>query len=509
MQRYKEKKSEINYTYKNTDKTLLKLPYFLHYDYLCQLMEKYNGDIINPEYVEHILNDIKNGNSPYIDIYETEDAFDFLMQDIRSTDANILIEHALRIHPDSNELMLLRARLLIDGDSLREARQLLSYLEPTSSNNPDFFVSYGWLELKSNDIHKAINYFDKACQIDEEMYYEIGLNLNQFGNHEEAKRFLVPYVNSHPNDPEALFELAYAYEKTEMTEKAKITYEDLVDRKPFYPAAWYNLGIIYNNEGEYDKAIMAYDTAVTITPEYPEPYFNMGNTYMNIMQYEKALNCYLEYASLCLTSEQDNSVMQYIAECWWELGNYDLARRFYLKAIDFMPDNPPILYGYALCNIELNNNSEALNTLNNLIEIDPDGAEYHFAKAQVYYNMMDKKSAYQSLLNGIELDPEAVLAWNEVLRFCVATYGENEVAGIFKKFKSQYGHSWAFKFITFVVQYCFESKPKSALKTLADIAQNNSATIYDAAEDENIHNLLMAPDCVQICQKYNIKLDHQ
>jgi len=470
-------------------------------------MEKYNGDIINPEYVEFILNEIQKGNSPYIDIFETEDAYDYLTQSVRTKEADILIKHALKLHPDSFELQLLSARIDIDNDNLSKAQKTLHYLASAENNNPDFYVTYGWLKLKQHQMDEAIKHFDKACQYDDEMYYEIGMNLNQFGNHDEAKRFLLPYVKKHPDDPEALFELAYAYEQTNMTEKAKETYEELVDKSPFYPAAWYNLGIIYNNENEFDKAIMAYDTAVTINPNYPEPYYNMGNTYMNLMQFEKALNCYLEYASFVVPTVQDASVMQYIGECWWELGNYNLSQRFYKKAIDAKIENPSLLYGYALCCIELNNNVEALRTLDKLIVIDPEGSEYYFAKAQVFYNMMDKQSALTYIMTGIKFDPEAILAWHEALRLYCNINGQENVSQLIKDNKTKYSKSWAFKFITFVVQFCFEKKYKTGLKTFDNIVKNNPDIIYEASEDETLRKILLLPECKAICKKYDVNIE--
>ncbi len=473
-------------------------------------MEKYNGDIINPEYVELILSEVKHSNSPYIDISETEDAYDYLTQEARPNDARILVEYALQLHPDSIELLLLSARICIDNNELKKAANILATIPSSATENPDYYISYGWLELKKKNMPKAIEYFDQACQIDEDMSYEIGLNLNQFGKHKEAKRFLIPYVKEYPNDAEALFELAYAYEKTNMINEARTTYETLVDKNPFYPTAWYNLGIIYSNESQFDKALNAYTTATTIAPEYAEPYFNMGNAYMNLAQYNKALENYIEYASLTISNAKiDSSVMQYIGECWWELGNFDLARRFYKKAISNIrsksPNNDTLYYGYALCCIELNDNKEAIRVLTKLIGTNACVSEYYFARAQAECNSLDKTGAYCDIIDGISLSPNNVLAWHEAMRLYISIYSVKSIEYFLKEHK-QYKSYPAFQFITFVVQYCFMHKYKTALKTLEQVAQNNKDVIYDAAEEDSIRHLLSDPYIEQMLQKYKIQL---
>ena len=476
-------------------------------------MEHYNGDIINPEYVEHILSEIKKNNSPYIDIFETEDASDYLMPNNRIDEARILVEYSLHLHPKSIELLILLARIYMDSHGLYDAIEILTKLPVTAIEYPDYYILWGRIELIKSREQKAIENFEVACKIDEDLNFEVGLNLNHFGLHKDAIRFLKPYLDKYPDDDEAQFELAYAYEKNGMLTEAQTTYEKLVDQNPFYAAAWYNLGIIYNNDNQINqinqinKAIKAYETAITIDPNYAEAHFNLGNIYMNISQYEKALNSYTEYASLTIQNKPDYSVIQYIGECWWELGNADLARRFYKLAMKNTKGNRSLSYAYALSCMELNDNKEALKVLNRLIASKNDAPEFHFARAQAQYNLLNKQKAYDDLLKGLDMAPNTVMAWHEAMRMYISINGIENI-GDFLKQNKKYKSYPAFQLITFIVQYCFLRKLslKTVMKTLEQVAKDHKGVIYEAAEDDAVGKLFTDPNIVAVLKKYDITL---
>lgn len=471
-------------------------------------MNKYNGDNINPNYVELLMADIKSGKLHYVDILEIEDCADYLFILQRWDDIKLLIDYCLKIHPDSDEILFIKAKYLIETQHFKKAKDLLDFIAPNYVNDPYYYISYGWLYLKQDLQQDALKHFDKAIELDNEVRYEIAMNLNQLGLHEQVIKYITPVVENSPEDSEAMFEYAFALDKIGRIDEAQEAYEKLVDVSPLYPAAWYNLGIIYNNSGQYDKAVMAYDTAVTVNPDYAEPYFNMGNSYINMMQYDKALDCYFEYASFCDQSQLD-TVMQYIGECWWELGNYDYSRRFYERATNAYPDRPELWYGLALANIELGNHTEGLKCLDTAIKLDPDGSEYFFARAQSYYYQEKYDYAYDELMLGIERDPEAVLAWFEAFKIWVNKHMDSNPEDFVSMHIARFDQCNALLFIfCFIIFTTTSDAPsiKKAQKNLDHIAKVSPDTIYMASEDEILRDMLELPNVSKILTNNGINL---
>jgi len=469
-------------------------------------MDKMDDDIFNPEDVDKMLEEISSGNNPYIDSEDIVEACEYLYNCQRFDDVETLTSYGMNMHPDSTDILIIRTKMLVDTDKMDEAILLIDTLQKSCSDDPDFNIIYGWYNLKLQNVKKALGFFNKAVELDNDelgLDFEIGLNLNQFGFHKEAIHFLRHFQKNHPDDPECMFETAFALEKIGKREESAMLYEELLDKKPFYETAWYNLGILYSNVEDYDKALMAYDTAVTINPEYADPYFNMGNTYLLLARYEEAINCYTEYAATC-DPDQQFSVYQNLGECWWELGDMELAGRFYFKALQVQPDRVDLLYGYALCCIETDRNHAAIGWLDKAIDLEPDNSDLNFAKAQAYYSMSQKSKALIELMDGLKKDPEVILAWHEALKLYIDQNDQDAPFSFIEKNSRKYGTKQAFRFIQAYVVYTYGKSTETAVKILEKIAKKDPQTIFNAMEDPDLRYMLMDGDIAHMLFQYNI-----
>lgn len=471
-------------------------------------LNAYNGDDINPQYVDAILEQIDSGGRPYMDVCEMEDMINYLTSVYRHKDALKLTRYGLQLHPNSNELMLQQALLMLDNNEIESAWECLKYVKPAMGDDPDYHIACGWYYLKKENKKRAMEEFDIAVELDngqQGLEYEIGMNLNQFGMHKEALKYLKAFNAAMPNDPEGLFELAFALDKTGDFDESRTKYEELVDINPFYETAWYNLGIQYNITNDYEKAIMAYDTAVTINPEYPEPYFNMGNTHMNNNHVEEALNNYIEYATLC-EPDQMSSAMQSIGECWWELGNNEMSRKFYQWAAENNPDDQTVLYGLALNDIELNMYDEAIEMLDRAIEIETDNADYRFAKAQALFQKNKMRESYEELIAGIEIEPNIVFAWMEAYKIYIKEICPQEPWTFYEKYWDKYFEYGAFKMMATYHLWKIKREERLAIETIEWLAKNDKETIEDALEEEDLKKMLLTKPYIDILKEAGYKL---
>ncbi len=132
-----------------------------------------------------------------------------------------------------------------------------------------------------------------------------------------------------------LYDLAYAYEKTEDYDNSIKYYLFTLMKNHFSDSAWYNLGIIYNKLEEYDRAMEAYDYALAINSLNTFALFNKGNILNNTEQYSEAIPVYHEY----LEHEPDSyEALTYLAECYEKTGDIVMARKYYLEAIELAPE---------------------------------------------------------------------------------------------------------------------------------------------------------------------------
>lgn len=157
------------------------------------------------------------------------------------------------------------------------------------SENPKALKQYykGVDELKTENLKKALDYFEKAVDIDPEFAFawdNIGITHRKLGNYDKA---LTAYKRSLEIDPAGLMALQ-------------------------------NIAIVYRYKKEYDHAIEAYNQLAEIDKDNPEVYFGIGQVYAVFLnEHEKGLenmckayNLYIEQKSPYRTDAE--KIIQFI-----------------------------------------------------------------------------------------------------------------------------------------------------------------------------------------------------
>lgn len=184
-------------------------------------------------------------------------------------EAENIIRVGLQMHPESLELLILNAKVMVYSEKYEEANQYLSTI--TDEENID-------LELLKIECKLHLGDFDSADVMvqqtllnieddEDDLYFfitELGFLYNDVDLFEEAIRFLEQSFALERVNPEVLIDLAYAYEMEGNFLKA-IDYNNLLlDIDPYSFEGWLNLGKLYSMTEQYDKAIDSFDFALTI-----------------------------------------------------------------------------------------------------------------------------------------------------------------------------------------------------------------------------------------------------
>ncbi len=94
--------------------------------------------------------------------------------------------------------------------------------------------------------------FDFALTLDSDDTGNILFSITSVLQNLNYYEYLIPYlkklISLEPDFYAHLYDLAYAYEKTEDFENSISCYLKYLEVEPFSDSAWYNLGIIYNKQ---------------------------------------------------------------------------------------------------------------------------------------------------------------------------------------------------------------------------------------------------------------------
>lgn len=444
-----------------------------------------NQDETN-ETIERFEKMLRGERTLYFDVHEIESLYDYFVEMGNFDFAQKVLAAGLSLHPDAITLKIRQASLLTDQDMLDEALALLYALVKIDAHNSDVFINLGWIFLKKDSVDTALQYFETAVQLcgsddREELLLEIGINLNQSDYYNQAITYLNRCLAVNPNSENGLFELAYAYDKIDRTELSIATYEQLLSINPYLENAWYNLGIQYNKCDRFQEAVDAYDFALTINGDYSDAYFNKGNTLVNMGLFEQAMDAYFEHASF---KRDLNQTYQYIGDCWEQLGNAEMAIRFFQKSLELDPLNADSMYGYCTALISQGKLDEGIMMIRQALSINPMNPDYYFALAQAFLEKEDFKQCTESLEIGLSLAPEEILAWIELLKIKAVYSKRFTVEGFMKKALREHGHqNAALMYLEAYISFFLEKNIAKTKEKLNKALENDPLMIDEIKEE--------------------------
>lgn len=296
--------------------------------------------------------------NPYIDIYFDQRArvrilsFDYYgaMDDInKAIQLNPDNEQYLKQRVDNYIAMGLYENALAEIDSVYEEdqdqlyflqRKALVYLLNDDLANADktaqeaFFLNdsayvtldlLGLIELKKERYQEAIDWFDRAIEVNPEgfaAWYNKGISLRFLGEKDAALEAISKALDINSNIQEAYFKRALIRKEQGDLEGAVDDYSEAIEINPDYEKAIYNRAFTYKLlgnymeaeddlndlkdgldaepefwnlrgniqvlQGDFSQAIRYYDKAISFDMEYAEAFYNRGIAKLLLNQHEMA-----------------------------------------------------------------------------------------------------------------------------------------------------------------------------------------------------------------------------
>jgi len=370
-------------------------------------MQTYNEPIEDVKRFEQM----ENGDSEYyFDVESIENIFDFYAENDQIDKAERVLKFGCKLHPNSIPLLLKKTFILIEKDEDEKAIKILEKLLKFENNNIDLFFYLGWAYFKIGKNQKALSYFRKALiyayeDEKEEITLDIAFMLNHLEQYFYAIEILEEAYEKYPKNDDFLFELAYAYDKEDMTEKSFSLYRKLLKNDPFCENAWNNIGILHFKKNKFKKALKCYNYALAIDSSNAEAWFNKGNALMNLGEARKAFDCYIEYISY---GNFDAIAFYYIADCLEQMGLDDLATRFFDLTVKTNPANINAWEDYIIYLMDKKLVKKALEKTAEALLVTGLFPDFIYLRARVYILANNYESALHWLAKCVNIDPENV-----------------------------------------------------------------------------------------------------
>lgn len=266
--------------------------------------------------------------------------------------------------PKDEEALMLRLEVLTHFEKVKDAREVLEYLQSSVEGDPKLSL---------------LAFFD-------------GLLLMQESRNEESWHALREAVRLDPYQEPALDELLNAMEFEHLRNDLGKFFHHLVDQDPFNSLVWYYLGLWYDDACREDQALEAFANARSLDPSNPRYDLEYADKLFDLEDYTKALKVYGTYFESGEAEETYETYMrvgrsyqllgmleeakeaffravkvdpemydtyQHLGECFAAQEKWGIAAYNYGRAVEQVNHTPECWLGLAMCHAAVNEGNEA------------------------------------------------------------------------------------------------------------------------------------------------------
>ena len=179
----------------------------------------------------------------------------------------------------------------------------------------------------------------------------------------------------------------------------------LKDASRFAPRSsevWNELAKVYLQENKFKEAITAYNRAKSFNPENKEVYYGLGLAYLRL---QKNALARLQYETLLKRFPKEREAHLLLADLYTSAGLSNSALNAYRKILTFLPDNPLILYNYAVLLAQRKDYRTAQSYLIKATGLAPNFIPARALLARVYQETGNLAAAKESYIQILDLTP--------------------------------------------------------------------------------------------------------
>ena len=333
-------------------------------------------------------------------------------------EALVVCEYAINQYPNTPELLLLKANLLLVTKNYREALPVLDEAEQLDNTDTNLYIlktdAYLALDMQSKVdevLAVVLENFEGEDKID--LLFELSDVYDDYENFDKVFDCLVLILKLDPANEEALHKICFWTDHTGRNEEGIKICKEIIEEQPYNELAWFNLGAAYQGLKLHEKAIDAYGYVVAINDKFENAYRNMGDAHLRLRNYEVAIECLEKVMEL---SFPESVVCEAIGHCYDRLQNYTQARAFYKKGSQLNTEDGHLYYKIATTYINQAAWINAIKFLHNALKYNSMHPDYNLALGQCYMNIGENDEAITRFGNAVRMRPKNINGWTELLK---------------------------------------------------------------------------------------------
>jgi tetratricopeptide (TPR) repeat protein len=286
-------------------------------------------------------------------------------------DAALAFRHSLTLDADSTMARERLARLALDDDDFKAAREQLQILLKLNPNQAEYHFLAGLVEARDSHPEQAAAFYQQAIDLEPhypEAWFNLGKVRLQTGNVELSVAAYQRAIEEKPDYTSAWNNLGRIYLDTDRLVLAKECFDKALELSPAYAAAWHNLARLHYKEKRFGESAEAYEKAATLSPDdrtltlmFAISLRKAGNEQRAIETYEKLLQRSPRYVTAWFNLGVAYGASERISD----------ARRAYEKALEYEPGHAGSLKNLGYLEANEGHHDRAAVYLNEALDQDP------------------------------------------------------------------------------------------------------------------------------------------
>jgi len=244
---------------------------------------------------------IENNEEYYFSSEELEDIIVHYLELGDIAFAELAVNYALRLHPNSIEIKTKRLEILLEQEKYTQVKELMAELKNSSMETMDFLVCCAKYYSNLGNPRRAIEYCEKALKYGEEQNFLHNFIADEYVNLEDPFNALKNYklaLKYDAYDDYSLENIMICYNQLNKADEARKFLENYLDEFPFSEMGWYEYGQFHFNKKNYREAIKGFDYVLAINSDSLSIYGSKAACYEALNEWEKAIEVYEELLEL-------------------------------------------------------------------------------------------------------------------------------------------------------------------------------------------------------------------
>lgn len=351
-----------------------------------------DSEYFNDEEFREMLDEyeqqVRTGQQVFMDADDLADVADYYQHEGRYDDAQIVLDRALELYPDSVVALNYQIHNALNNDDFVTAEEYLERM--TAHDQPEYIYCRAEIWLAQDKPDTADNYLRKCFKdVPPEEYQDYVLDVanlySDYGYSEKALEWIMRARQENTDDfKELMGRTMFGLGKYDDSERI---FNELLDKDPFQKRYWNALANTQFMKEDYGASVTSSEYAIAIDPEDSEGLVAKANGLYRLENYEEALEYYKRYSE---QEPKDEFGLLHQGSCLINLRREEEAVELLKAAIKKAPSDSPYLVeiyqelGFAYS--EMGMPETAIYYINQTDNLDCDHADMSVVKGHIWLN---------------------------------------------------------------------------------------------------------------------------